>query len=132
VDGSYTSTLSALATIAFFLRDRARARQAYDRLQPYAPFNLVAGNTGNGGGAVSMALGIAASAMEDWDDAERYFDDAVTSNIRMGAKPWLAHAYWWYSRMLSTRGRNSDAARVAAMDDQKRALARELGMMLND
>jgi len=131
LDGSYTSTLSALATICSYLRDRERARMVYERLQPYAPFNLVAGNTGNGGGAVSLALGIAANVLRDWDEAERLFDDAVTSNIRMGTRPWLAHTYWWYAHMLSTRARSGDAARAAALLDQRRALAGELGMPLS-
>jgi tetratricopeptide (TPR) repeat protein len=41
-------------------------------------------------GAVARYLGLLATAMEQWDDAERHFRDAIEIHERIGARTWLA------------------------------------------
>src|SRR3712207_7920789 len=55
------------------------------------------------------ALPIFAMTGKRWDDAELHFEDALTMNTRMGARPWLAHTANDYARMLRARdGRRSE------------------------
>jgi DNA-binding CsgD family transcriptional regulator len=100
----------------------------YQLLLPYAGRTVVIGNATACYGAASRYLGMLATTMERWEDAERHFTDALTMNARMGARPWLAHTQFQYAVMLSTRNQPGDHARATALRLEALATARELGM----
>jgi tetratricopeptide (TPR) repeat protein len=116
-----------LAEVACSLGDLPRAATLYQLMEPYAHFNVVAPAEVSAG-SVSRALGLLATALSRWDEAERRFIDAIAMNETMGARPWVAHSRHDYGRMLLARDRAGD--RDAARAQLRRALtvSRELGM----
>lgn len=79
-----------LAEVCARLGDLANASTLYDLLLPYAGCNLLnwvevcAGST-------ARYLGLLATAMSRWQDAQRHFDAAIEMDRRTGGRPWLAH-----------------------------------------
>jgi DNA-binding SARP family transcriptional activator/tetratricopeptide (TPR) repeat protein len=126
-DSEWLFSLSVLAEMAAHLQDHDRAAILYGLLLPYARLN--ASNSGAGAiGSVSRYLGILASTMSRWDDAQSHFEDALAMNERMGARPWLAHTQNDYARVLFDRDRPGDRERAQELLDQALATYRELGM----
>jgi tetratricopeptide (TPR) repeat protein len=123
-DGEWVFSLSLLAQLATYLRDRARARTLYDHLLPHAHRNATL--TGEVAiGSVSRYLGLLAALLERWDDAERHFEEALEMNERMTARPWLAHTQEDYGRVLLERG---ETQRGSALIAAAVATYQELGM----
>ena len=60
--------------------------------------------------------------------ASLHFEDALTMNARMGAKPWLAHTQCHYANALLFRGLQADIARCNVLLDEALATAQALGM----
>jgi tetratricopeptide (TPR) repeat protein len=79
-------------------------------------------------GAVSRYLGLLASTLRRFEDAEHHFEDALAMNERMGARPWLAHTQLDYARMLLAGGGPSERQHAQELLDQALATYRELGM----
>jgi class 3 adenylate cyclase/tetratricopeptide (TPR) repeat protein len=127
-DAVWMGTMSYLADICTFLRDKARADTLYQILIPFAGRNVVVGNATACYGALSRYLGALAATLERWDDASRHFEDAIAMNARMGARPWLAHTQEQYATMLLARRQSGDRDKAAALLDVALATTRELGM----
>jgi DNA-binding CsgD family transcriptional regulator len=79
-------------------------------------------------GSASRNLGLLATTMARWNEAEQHFKDALAMNAKMGARPWLAHTQHDYGAMLLARGRTSDREKARALLDEALTTARELGM----
>ena len=79
-------------------------------------------------GCVARNLGRMATVMERWDDAERHFADALETNERIGARPWLARTKHDYAEMLLARGGPGDSEKARSLEAQALAAYRELGM----
>lgn len=73
-------------------------------------------------------LGLLATALERFEDAERHFLGAVAMNERMGARPWVAHTQLEHARMLLRRDADGDGRRAAELLARAQATYRELGM----
>jgi hypothetical protein len=94
---------------------------------PYAGYNDYA-SPEVAFGSASRPLGLLATTMSRWEDAERHFERALEMNSRMGARPWVAHTQHDHAGMLIRRGTSGDDGRAA---DLLRAAASgygELGM----
>jgi Tetratricopeptide repeat len=76
-------------------------------------------------GATARALGVLATALSRYDDAERHLATALDIEQRMAARPWLAHAQHDLAAMFVARG-EPDRARPH-LDDAVNAHG-ELGM----
>ena len=76
-------------------------------------------------GSVARDLGLLATLLERFDDAERHFEDALEVNKAIGARPWLAHTQEDYGRLLVERG---DEERGRSLVEEALATYRELGM----
>jgi tetratricopeptide (TPR) repeat protein len=116
-----------LAEVAHSRGDRARAQAIYEQLAPYANQVAVAYPEISIGSAARY-VGLLASTLCRWEDAERYFEEALATNERIAAWPWLAHTQDDYARMLLSRGRSGDRERAAQLLDWAQASYRELGM----
>ena len=116
-----------LAEVCAALSDRSRAATLYELLLPYEDFNqlkypeICCGST-------SRQLGLLATTMSRWQDAERHFETAIESNRRTGARPWLAHAQADHARMLQARGHAGDRESAVDLIALARTTYRELGM----
>jgi tetratricopeptide (TPR) repeat protein len=128
IDGSFVITLGALMQVLQYLDDRRRAARIYQRLQPYARFNQIAGSTVISGAPVSDALGVAATMLSRWDEAGEFFEDALAVERRMGARPWQAWTLCSYAQMLLARSRAGDRELASTFLHDARSIAVELGM----
>lgn len=113
--------------LAYSLGDASRAAVLHERLSPYAD-RVAVSCPEISIGSVSRYLGLLASTLARWDDAERHFRDALAMNERIGARPWLAHTQDDYARMLLALGRPGDAETARGLLDQALATYRDLGM----
>src|SRR5262249_33585500 len=119
--------MSHLAETAAIVGDTDSAAVLYRLLIPWETFNAVDVPEGMRG-SVSRYVRLLAATMDQFDDAERHFEQALESNGRMGARPWLALAEEDYARMLRARGRPGDAERGGELLERALETYRELGM----
>jgi tetratricopeptide (TPR) repeat protein len=116
-----------LAEVCAKLGDRTRAAALYELLLPYAGCNLLnwaevcAGST-------SRYLGLLATAMSRWQDAERHYEAAIEMDRRTGGRPWLAHAQEDYAGMLLARADPGDRNQARELIESARATYDQLGM----
>ena len=116
-----------LAEVCAQLGDRPRAAALYELLLPYADCNLLnwvevcAGST-------ARYLGLLATAMSHWQDAERHFEAAIEMDRGTGGRPWLAHAQEDYAGMLMARAEPGDRDQARELIEGARATYDELGM----
>ena len=79
-------------------------------------------------GAVARNLGLLATALGRWDEAEGRFAAAIALNERAGARPWAAHSEEDRARMLLARGAPGDADAARAALARASAAYEALGM----
>jgi len=109
--------------------DQRRASILYDLLRHHAGrIVVVASGAGPCMGPVSRFLGLLAGAMAHWSQAERHFQDAVTTSERIGARPWVAVVQKDYARMLIDRAEPGDRDRAGDLLAAALETARDLGM----
>src|SRR5262249_51837881 len=116
-----------LAEVCSSLDDPTHASRLYELLLPHAHRNAVS-HPVCAFGSVSRYLGLLASTLGRFDDAERHFDAALEMNERMGAQPWVAHTKHAQARVLLDRGAEGDETRAVELLGSALATARELGM----
>jgi len=119
--------MSLLAETCAALGDTDSADVLHRMLVPFAAFNAADVPEGIRG-SVSRYLGILASTTTRWEQAERHFEDALETNARMAARPWVAHTEHDYAHMLLRRDKPGDRARGTALISAALATYRELGM----
>jgi tetratricopeptide (TPR) repeat protein len=126
-DAESLFTMTLLADPCAFLGDEDAATKLHSLLLPYehlyarAPVEV-------GFGSVARALGVLATTLCHYDDAERHFGVAIEMERRMRARPWLAHAQHDFAAMLLARGTAADEKRAAGLLNDAVAAYRELGM----
>ena len=79
-------------------------------------------------GAATYFLGLLATTMTKWEEAERHFEDAMDMNARMGARPWLAHTQHRYAEMLLACMKPGYRLRSISLLDDAMVTSRKLGM----
>ena len=84
--------LMMVAELAYQLGDAEAARSVRDQLTPYADRFIVTGGAVGCGGAVSRLLGLCALTLGQLDEAVGWLREAVASNRRIGAAPFVARA----------------------------------------
>ena len=117
-----------LTEVCAYLGDAARASTLYQLLLPYDGRAVFVGGQVACYGAASRYLGMLAATMAHWQVAEEHFEDALTMNANMGARPWFAHTQHDYATMLLARNQPGDAAQAAGLLQAALTAARELGM----
>jgi tetratricopeptide (TPR) repeat protein len=127
-DALWMGCMTYLADVCTFLGNRARAATLYQLLLPCAGRAAVVGSAAACYGAVSHYLGTLATTLERWDEAAQHFEDALTMNARMEARPWLAHTQHQYATMLLTRDQPGDSEKARELLRAALVTARELGM----
>jgi len=125
---STTPTLTRLIEVAATLGDTHRATQLYDLLHPYGDRLILAGINGVCIGAATHWLGLLAATLKQWNNAADHFEDAIKTNARTGARPWLAHSQHEYARMLTERGASGDKEKAKSLLTEAIATYQELGM----
>ncbi|HUA32638.1 MAG TPA: adenylate/guanylate cyclase domain-containing protein [Candidatus Binataceae bacterium] len=128
-DGNWLIAMTYLADVCVFLGDKSSALTLYEMMRPYQQVNILISVGSACLGSASRFLGALATLMGRWDEAEQHFDDALTMNQRMAARPWLAHTQYQFARMLLSRDQPGDSAKAGALIEDALATARELGMV---
>ena len=124
LDAEWLFSICLLSDPCAFLRDREAAAKLYALLLPYerlyaqAPVEVSFGS-------VARALGVLATTLARFDDAERHFEDALEIEGRMRARPCIAHVHHGLGEALLARG---DDGRAAAPLGEAIRIYRELGM----
>jgi hypothetical protein len=126
-DQEWLYGMSLLAETSALLGHSDACAVLYRLLVPWAAFSA-ADHPEGFRGSISRYLGILATMTQRWARAELHFENAVASNARMGARPWLAHTEIDYARMLHARDGRGDRERAQALLDAAQTTYRELGM----
>jgi tetratricopeptide (TPR) repeat protein len=116
-----------LIEVAAALGDVEQAVVLYRLLEPYGHLVVIDPHD-FGTGSAARSLGVAATALESFDQAERHFEDALALNTAIGARPWLARTQHDYARMLLARDSPGDHERAVQLIEQALATYQELGM----
>ncbi len=127
-DVSWLTAVAYLSQVCAFLGDAQRAAVLYRLLLPFAGRHIFAGRNLAFIGSVSGYLGLLATTMRRWEEAERHFQETLAAHARIGARPWVAHAQQDYARMLLARAGAGDRERALALVDEALATAQALGM----
>ncbi len=127
-DISWLIVVYLLTEICAVLDDAARASELYDIFLPYAARNVITGPPSLCTGSASRQLGMMATLMERYDDAERHFEHALAFDQKMDARPWVAHTQYNYARMLARRAAPGDRRRALELLAHALRTAHELGM----
>ena len=122
------ASLAYLAEVCVWLDDTARAATLFDLLLPYAERNIVFGAHTASFGAGARLLGMLATTLQRWDDAERHFAYALAFDARTGGRPWLVRSRCEFAAMLLRRARPGDHDRALSLLSAAHDDARELGM----
>jgi DNA-binding SARP family transcriptional activator len=128
-DVFWLPALAGLAEVCATLGDEARAAQLYDLLVPYQQRFVVISFGFACMGAVVQFLGQLASVTHRWEDADRHFEAALRSYMRVDARPAFARTAYEYAQMLLDRGWPGDPQRALELLTRSMATAEELGML---
>jgi tetratricopeptide (TPR) repeat protein len=109
-----------LAEACVLLGDRARAEILYGLLQPEARYNVIVGNMAVSWGSAARPLGLLASFLGRFVDAERHFEDALAMDRSIGARLWVVRTQCDLAQLLYARG--DDGGRQRARELVKHAL----------
>lgn len=80
-------------------------------------------------GPVAHHLGLLATLLERYDEADRLFADAAAAQEQMDARAGLVHTHLEWARMLRLRARPEDGARARSLLDSALAGARKAGLV---
>ncbi|MBI4517582.1 MAG: AAA family ATPase [Deltaproteobacteria bacterium] len=127
-DDVWVAALAMLAEVCAFLGDAPRAAILYNLLLPHASRCVVISYAIASLGSAARFLGVLATTMQRWHEAERHFEEAMAMNARIGARSWLASGQHDYARMLLARHAPGDHERAVALLHQAIATAEQLGM----
>jgi hypothetical protein len=118
--------LTAYADVCGGLHDHARADDLYTLLAPWHRQIPTAPQAASAG-AVALYLGMLASVLGRFDDAEPHFAEAMEIHERMRAPYWIARTQLEHARMLVARGGPGDGSLVGVLLDQVESTAAEYG-----
>jgi class 3 adenylate cyclase len=120
-------TIAYCAEVAAFLKDTERAATLYELLLPHASRNIVVVSSACNG-SVSRHLGLLATTLGRFDDAERHFGDAIDMALRLESPPLAARSQCDYADLLLERAAGGDVEQARRLSGESLATARQLGM----
>jgi tetratricopeptide (TPR) repeat protein len=126
-DAEWLFSMALLADPCGSLTHERGAAKLYPLLVPFEQLYAVAPIEGSFG-AMARGVGVLATVLGRYDDAERHLEAAIEIERRMGGRPWLAHAHHDLAATLLARGAPGDRQRVEEHRDAALGLYRELGM----
>lgn len=124
-DPEWLVSAAFLSDACYRLEARDAAAALYERLRPWASFQIILGDGQAVLGSTHYYLGQLAATTGDLDSAEAHYAEAESVHEQMGAHPWLAHTRYAWALALEQRGE-----RERALETARPALeaARDLGM----
>jgi class 3 adenylate cyclase/tetratricopeptide (TPR) repeat protein len=126
-DGLWILHLCGLAEAAVLLRDEPRAAELYELLAPFADRNAVSIST-MPFGPVATRLGMLATLLERWGEAEKQFEGAMEMCEAMGARAIEARVLVEHARMLLARRGAGDDGRAGDLLGRATMICEELDL----
>ena len=126
VDGRSAAALAAEACA--LLGDARLSRRLYELLLPRDGLCILGGRGVYFRAATARYLGLLAATLDRKEDAVRHLEDALETNTRAQAPPWIARTLLELARALLARGAPGDARRAADLLREAELLAHNLGM----
>jgi tetratricopeptide (TPR) repeat protein len=126
VDGRSAAALAAEACA--LVGDQWLAPRLYAQLLPRDGLCIVGGRGVYFRGAVARYLGLLADTLGRREDAVRHLEEALETNTRAQAPPWIARTLLNLARALRARGGPGDEPRAIDMLRRAERQARALGM----
>jgi tetratricopeptide (TPR) repeat protein len=126
-DPNWIIAITRAASICAELGDRAAAVRLATLLAPFA--DRIAGNGVIWMGSVAHYLGVLATTLERFDEAESYLVAGDAVHERLQAPGWRARTRLARARLLLRRGQREDAKEARQLLGQVIATARELGLV---
>jgi DNA-binding SARP family transcriptional activator/tetratricopeptide (TPR) repeat protein len=126
-DWNWLLNVSMLSEVAVFLDDAPRAQLLYGLLSPFADrcvvvFALL------GSGSVSRSLGLLATTLSRFEDAERHFEQALEMSTQIRSPLWIAHTQHDYAHMLLLRDHRGDHDKALQLLHHALTAAESLGL----
>jgi class 3 adenylate cyclase/tetratricopeptide (TPR) repeat protein len=118
--------LAFCAEVAVRLGDADSAELLSDLLSPYSHLVVTVHNWPVN--CVSHYLGLLATSLGRFDDADAHFQATADRQLRIGTPTWLAHTRYEWARMLLARRAPGDGEQARELLGQAVATARELGL----
>jgi DNA-binding SARP family transcriptional activator len=128
-DANWLIAVTLLAEVCGALGDADRAGELHALLAPHGGRNVLVGRAASCNGSASRLLGILASVLGQWEEAEQRFAEALQMHVQMGARPWVARTELAWAEMLLARGEPGDAAAARERLAEAIVLADALGMV---
>jgi eukaryotic-like serine/threonine-protein kinase len=126
VDGRSAAALAAEACA--LLGDARLSRRLYELLLPRDGLCILGGRGVYFRAAAARYLGLLAATLDRKEDAVRHLEDALQTNTRAQAPPWIARSLLELARALLARGAPGDEHRAADLLQRAELLAHNLGM----
>ena len=127
-DWNWLIAVCLLTEVCTYLRDMRRAEMLYELLLPYGERCVVAGPAIACSGSAATYLGLLATALGRWDEAEDRFRTALAINERIEAKPWVVRTERHYAALLMSRGGPGDSRKARGLLESALRTAEELTM----
>jgi DNA-binding SARP family transcriptional activator len=128
VDITWLASLCLFGLLASAMNDIVHARVLTERLAPYALHCPTLSHGGVVLGSTSHYLGLLATTLGRYDDAEQHFTTASAIHDRLTAPAWLARTNLEWARMLTLRHHRGDVDRAHALLDTARTQFASLGL----
>ena len=125
-DYRWTAAVAMSAEVAVTLADRERAAVLYEALRPLGTRNVILGRTAVVLGSAGRYLGLLATLLGRWEEAEAHLDRSLAISTAMNAWPAAAHTHLALARLALAR--HGPDGRIAA--DRYTAAALEIARRL--
>jgi class 3 adenylate cyclase/tetratricopeptide (TPR) repeat protein len=126
-DTNWLAGMSLLGEAIALIGDTERAERAYEELLPHAGMVIVVTRAAGCNGPVDRVLGMLASTLGRYDDAERHLSAAVELASRMGDRPGTALSRLGLAEVLLARAGSGDRERALDLLAEVLGAAREMG-----
>jgi DNA-binding CsgD family transcriptional regulator len=128
-DARWAPSVVYLSEICAALGDASRAATLYAFLLPWSGINIAVGSGSSFPGTANRFLGLLATTMRRWTDAESHFESALAMCERTAGLTGLAHTRFDFANMLLARGFPGDRARAAVLLRNAENAAAALGLV---
>jgi tetratricopeptide (TPR) repeat protein len=119
--------ITTVGSAASSLNDLGLSRCVYELLVPYTNTVIVTASV-LCEGSTSRPLGMLATTLDHYDEAELYFKRALKMNTQIRSRLWIAHTQHDYAHMLLLRNHRNDHDKADKLLEQALATANELGL----
>jgi class 3 adenylate cyclase len=125
-DHLWLACLSLCGEVAARLGDSRSAAKLIDLMTPY--MELVVAIHSWQWNLVTHYLGLLATSLGRFDEAEAHFQATTSRQLHLGTPIWLAHTRFEWARMLLARRAPGDVEQARQLSGEALATARELGL----